>query len=586
MKSDRKKRPEYRINICNVLVIGAGAAGLRAAIAAHMAGKEVTILGKRLKKDAHTVLAAGGINAVLGSRDPEDTWQCHFADTIKEGYFLADPTCVEILCRESPKHVHELAEWGCPFERTKDGKLDQRYFGAHRWRRTCYAGDWTGRAILHTLVDKAEELGIEIGEHQYIWKLLSNDKECFGALSFDMQTGQITLHQADAVVLATGGHTRLWLASSSRAYENAGDGMFLALEAGCELGDMELVQFHPTGMTHPPDWAGTLVTEAVRGEGGHLLNSDGERFMQRYDKKRMELSTRDRVALANYSEILEGRGGPNGGVFLDVSHLGKEAILRQLPRMYRQFMESQLLDISKEPMEVAPTAHYSMGGVVVDASTHSTPVQGLYCVGEMTTGVHGANRLGGNSLAETVVFGKIVGEQAANYSHNLKVQKRDSDLVKQAIADLNNLIQEGDEFTKPIQREIRKVMWEHCGVKRTKESLDEGLQKLEALEVRAARADVRPSAEGFQDLAYACDLRGSLVTAKATILAALWRQESRGAHQREDFQETDPGFLRNHRVSWNGGGLKESEVPAPPIPDALKKYISEDELEIDGRLLE
>lgn len=203
MKSDRKRRPEYRINICNVLVIGAGAAGLRAAIAAHMAGKEFTILGKRLKKDAHTVLAAGGINAVLGSRDPEDTWQCHFADTMKEGYFLADPTCVEILCKESPKHVHELAEWGCPFERTEDGKLDQRYFGAHRWRRTCYAGDWTERAILHTLVGKAEELGIEIGEHQYIWKLLSNDKECFGALSFDMQTGQITLHQADAVTLHT-----------------------------------------------------------------------------------------------------------------------------------------------------------------------------------------------------------------------------------------------------------------------------------------------------------------------------------------------------------------------------------------------
>lgn len=584
MTATQKHR--YRINVCNVLVIGAGGAGLRAAIAAHEAGKEVCVLGKRMKKDAHTVLAAGGINAVLGTRDPQDSWECHFADTIKEGYYLADPKAVEILCRESPARVQELADWGCPFALTADGKIDQRYFGAHRWRRTCYAGDWTGRAVLHTLVDRVEKLGLEIGEHQYVWSLLAHENECFGALSFDLQTGEITVHQADAVVIATGGHTRLWLSSSSRAHENGGDGMHLALKAGAQLADMELVQFHPTGMTHPPEWAGILVTEAVRGEGGHLKNSKGERFMSKYDPKRMELSTRDRVALANYSEIQAGRGGPNGGVFLDVSHLGKEAILKQLPRMYRQFMESQLLDISKEPMEVSPTAHYSMGGVVVDAETHATCVKGLFAVGELTSGVHGANRLGGNSLAETVVFGKIVGEQAAHYSHNLTLQKRNREIVNQGIEELYSLIQEGKEFVKPIQRELRTCMWEHCGVVRSQERLAQGLKKLAELEKRAAQADVRPTAEGFQDLAHACDLRAALVSAKATLLGALWREESRGAHQREDFPQTLDKFVKNCRFSYDGSELKIEEHAVPPIPGALQAHVDEEELEIHGRLLE
>ena len=266
-----------RTNVTNILVIGSGGAGLRAAIAAHQKGAEVVVLGKRLRKDAHTVLAAGGINAALATVDAEDTWQQHFADTLKEGYFLGDPLSVEILTREAPELVKELDYWGCDFNRTPSGEIDQRFFGAHKYRRTCYAGDYTGRAIINTLVDKVEELGIPIHENQYVWRLLVHDKICFGAMAFNIQSGERTAYLADAVILAAGGHTRIWRWSSSRRDENTGDGVYLALKAGCRVADMELVQFHPTGMVWPENMAGTLVTEAVRGEGGHLLNNHGER---------------------------------------------------------------------------------------------------------------------------------------------------------------------------------------------------------------------------------------------------------------------------------------------------------------------
>src|SRR6185436_15354870 len=337
-----------RTHTANVLVIGSGGAGLRAAIAAHQAGAEVVVVGKRPRLDAHTVLASGGINAALGTRDPEDSWQQHFADTLAEGYLLGDPRVVEIVAREAPAAVEELAEWGCGFARTDDGRIDQRFFGAHRWRRTCYAGDYSGRALLHTLADKVAALGISVVDEHYVSQLLIADGACFGAMAFDLHDGSRTAFVADAVVLCGGGHTRIWRRSSSRRDENFGEAMALALRAGCRVKDMELVQFHPTGMVAPEEAAGTLVTEAVRGEGGHLYNANNERFMARYDPARMELSTRDRVAHANYTEIAEGRGGPNGGVFLDITHVGKERILAKLPRMYRQFIEFQMLDISRE----------------------------------------------------------------------------------------------------------------------------------------------------------------------------------------------------------------------------------------------
>jgi succinate dehydrogenase / fumarate reductase flavoprotein subunit len=578
----------FRSNVANVLVIGTGAAGLRAAIAAHQAGGEVVVIGKRRREDAHTVLAAGGINAALGTVDPQDSWQQHYADTLREGYFLADPRVVELLAREAPAAVLELADWGAPFARLPDGRLDQRFFGAHRWRRTCYAGDWTGRAILRALTAKVAELGISVIDDQYVSQLLVADGTCFGALAFDLESGERTVFLADAVVLAAGGHTRIWRRSSSRRDENTGDGMYLALRAGCRLADMELVQFHPTGMVAPEEAAGTLVTEAVRGEGGQLKNALGERFMARYDPERMELSTRDRVALANYTEITQGRGGPNGGVFLDISHIGKDRILERLPRMYRQFLELQMLDISSQPMEVAPTAHYSMGGVVVDPETHATDVAGLYAVGEVAAGLHGANRLGGNSLAETMVFGRRAGEAAAEYSASRDLQLRARHVVRAADEELSSFVRHGSEFARPLQRALRDTMWETCGVVRDQVGLQHGLDRVAELQELARDVDVRPSSEGYADLAHALDLRASLMAAEASLLGALARRESRGAHQRRDFPQLDTDLRVNFRTRLDGTShLTITAQPVPPVPPELASWTESGEvLGVAGRLLE
>jgi succinate dehydrogenase / fumarate reductase flavoprotein subunit len=577
-----------RSNVANVLVIGTGAAGLRAAIAADQAGSEVVVIGKRRRDDAHTVLAAGGINAALATVDPQDSWQQHYADTLREGYFLADPRVVELMATEAPAAVLELAEWGAPFARTPDGRLDQRFFGAHRWRRTCYAGDWTGRAILRTLAAKVAELGLTVIDDQYVSQLLVSDGVCFGALAFDLETGERTVFLADAVVLAAGGHTRIWRRSSSRRDENTGDGMYLALRAGCRLQDMELVQFHPTGMVAPEEAAGTLVTEAVRGEGGQLKNALGERFMARYDPERMELSTRDRVALANYTEIAEGRGGPNGGVFLDITHLSKDAILEKLPRMYRQFLEYQMLDISQQPMEVAPTAHYSMGGVVVDPDTHATDVAGLYAVGEVAAGLHGANRLGGNSLAETVVFGRRAGQAAARYSASRDLQLRARDIVRAADQELSSFIRHGRQFARPLQRALRDTMWERCGVVRDQARLQHGLERVAELRELAGEVDVRPTSEGYTDLAHALDLRASLSAAEATLLGALARAESRGAHQRRDHPELSPELRVNFQTRLDAGGrLTTTTQPVPPAPLELQALAdATQDVSVAGRLLE
>ncbi|MDX1615171.1 MAG: FAD-binding protein [Candidatus Promineifilaceae bacterium] len=582
----------HRTNVSNVLIIGAGGGGLRAAIAAHEAGSEVTIVTKRGRTDAHTVLAAGGINAALGTVDPEDSWQQHFADTVHEGYFLSDSETVQLMVREAPAALLELADWGADFARLPDGRLDQRFFGAHTYRRTAYAGDYTGREIVKTLAHQVIDRGIPIHENQYVSHLLVSGRGakavCFGVLAFDLATGARTLYLADAVILAAGGHTRIWRRSSSRRDENTGDAMALALRAGVELADMELVQFHPTGMVAPETMAGTLVTEAVRGEGGRLYNAQGERYMARYDPERMELSTRDRVALANYTEIVEGRSGPNGGVFLDISHLPKETIIAKLPRMYRQFLEAQMLDISKEKMEVAPTAHYSMGGVVIDPATHATRVTGLYAVGEGTSGLHGANRLGGNSLAEIVVFGRHAGEAAAAHSRALPAQTRDAGTVAAAHAELDALIRPGEELARPLQRAIRNAMWETAGVVRDEAGLRHGRERLAQIRQASRRLDVRPNSEGYKDLALALDLRGSLLAAEATLLSALARTESRGAHQRRDYPKTDPVLRVNFIVELGQqGGLVLSRRPVKPVPDELREWTEgQEELAVAGRLLE
>ncbi len=579
----------YRTHVSNVLVIGSGAAGLRAAIAADQAGAQVLVIGKRRRLDAHTVLASGGINAVLGTRDPEDSWQQHFADTVKEGYRLGDPRVVEILVTEAPDAIRELAEWGCPFALTEEGAIDQRFFGAHRWRRTCYAGDYTGRAVLQTLAKKTADLRIPVVEDHYISALLVADGACFGAFGFDLHTGDRTTFLADAVVLCGGGHTRLWRRSSSRRDENFGEGMFLGLTAQASVMDMELVQFHPTGMVAPPGVEGTLVTEAVRGEGGRLTNANGERFMERYDPQRMELSTRDRVALANYTEISEGRGGPNGGVFLDISHRDKSYIIKRLPRMYRQFIEHQMLDISESPMEVAPTAHYSMGGLVVEPETHGTDVAGLYAAGECTAGMHGANRLGGNSLSETVVFGRRAGSAAASFALSTEVTLRPKRVISAASDQIDELIHSGNELARPVQRALRDLMWEHAGVVRSGPSLQDGLAQLYGLRSVLGDIDVRYSDEGWADLAQTLDLRAGLTMAEATLKGALVRTETRGCHIRADAPQLDPDLQVNlvFRVDGEGHVGDPWAADVPPIPAALEEWVSgTDDVMLGGRLLE
>jgi succinate dehydrogenase flavoprotein subunit len=573
----------HRTETANVLVIGTGAAGWRAAIAATQAGAQARLLGKRPQLDAHTVLASGGINAALGTRDPEDSPEQHFADTWREGYFLGNPRMIEIMARESPAIVRELADWGCDFARTPDGELDQRYFGAHKWRRTCYAGDFTGRAIQRTVAAKGAELGIAVEDDQYVSRLLVADGTCFGALAFDLHTGERTVHLADAVVLATGGHTRLWRRSSSRRDENYGDGLRLALEAGCRLMDMELVQFHPTGMVHPEEAAGTLVTEAVRGEGGVLRNALGERYMERYDAERLELSSRDRVSLANYTEIVEGRGGPHGGVFLDISHRPKSYIAEKLPRMYRQFIEWQMLDISREPMEVAPTAHYSMGGIVVDPETHATDVPGLYAAGECVGGLHGANRLGGNSLGEALIAGRAAGVAAAAFSTQREMFSRSRQAINEALDELDDLTRPGEELGRPLQRRLRDLMWENAGVVRTEDGLRKGLNELASIREASALVDVRPGAEGWTDLAHALDLRAGLVAAEATLRSSIERRETRGAQIRADYPGLDPSLQVNLHVDAR---MEPWAVPVPPVPGELRAW-AEQPLEVGAeRLLE
>ena len=579
----------HTTQISNVLIIGSGGAGLRAAIEAKQQGMDVIVLGKRQRTDVHTVLAAGGINAAFGNVDPDDSWEQHFADTYIEGYGLSEPEVVEIMAKESPALVEEIDKWGANFAKLENGKIDQRFFGAHTYRRTCYSGDYTGRSILFALINKAKSLDIPIYDSQYVSDLLVDDNVCFGAMAFDIQSGERTVYLADSVIIAAGGHTRLWRKSSSRRNENTGDGFFLGLKAGCKLSDMEMVQFHPTGMVIPEEMAGTLVTEAVRGEGGKLINSDGERFMKNYDSDRMELSTRDRVAMANYTEIVEGRGSPNGGVYLDISHKGKDFIIEKLPRMYRQFLDTLMIDISKSPMEVSPTAHYSMGGIVVTPEEHWTGVEGLYAAGEVTAGLHGANRLGGNSLAEILIFGKRAGDAASKRSKEIDVHIRSKKVIQQAHDNLNSSIKNGTEVARPLQRDLRNIMWEYGGVVKSGEKLKKGLDKLKSLKDASKDLDVRPDSEGYQDLMLAFDLEASIISSEATLLSALNREESRGAHQREDFKDLEKNQTLNIRIELEKDTkIKLSKDKTPPLRKELKNLISRTEEinNFEGMLLE
>lgn len=550
-----------------MLVVGTGGSGLRAAIELAERGIDVLLVGKRPKGDAHTTLAAGGINAALATMDPEDSWQQHAADTLTESYLLADPVTVRIVTEGAAESIKDLERYGMAFARERDGRISQRFFGAHTFRRTAFAGDYTGLELQRTLVNRAAQLAIPVMDSVYVTKLLVGDNVVFGAYGFDLLDGtRYTVH-ADAVILATGGHTRIWRRTSSRRDENTGDSFRLAFEAGGRIRDPELVQFHPSGLIEPEDSAGTLVSEAARGEGGILRNALGERFMTRYDPERMELSTRDRVALAAYTEIKEGRGTPRGGVWLDVSHLPRTQIMERLPRVYQTLMELQLRDITTEPIEVAPTAHYSMGGVWVRAVDHGTDVEGLYAIGEASSGLHGANRLGGNSLIELLVYGKIAARAAATHSTGLTAQNRCRRALSDARDEVDALLSaNGPENVRFLQRAIRNTMSEHAGVVRDEQGLRAGLDEIAEIEGRAVDMAVHPDIAGFADLAHAFDLLGGILAARATLDAALERRETRGCHNRSDYPDLDDSLQVN--LVWSGPGRVEHE-PVADVPEEI-----------------
>lgn len=565
-----------------VLVIGTGGAGLRAAIELAEAGVDVLAVGKRPKQDAHTSLAAGGINAALATMDPEDSWQQHAADTLKESYLLADPRTVGIVAKGAAQGIDDLERYGMAFAREQDGRISQRFFGAHKFRRTAFAGDYTGLEIQRALIRRAEQLQIPVLEGVYITRLLAEDGAVFGAYGFDLADGTRYLIHADAVILATGGHTRIWRRTSSRRDENMGDSFRLAVDAGARLRDPELVQFHPSGIIEPENAAGTLVSEAARGEGGILRNAEGERFMSRYDPARMELSTRDRVALASYTEIKEGRGTAKGGVWLDVSHLPRQTIMTRLPRVYQTMLDLQMLDITRDPIEIAPTAHYSMGGVWVRPEDHSTDVRGLYAIGEASSGLHGANRLGGNSLIELMVFGRITGRAAAAYSRSLAAQPRSAAAIERARAEIDDLLAaDGPENVRALQRAIRNTMTEHAGVVRDEAGLLAGLAELASIERRMRDVGVHPDIAGFQDLAHAFDLKAAALAARATLEAALERRETRGCHNRGDYPDQDPALQVNLVWSPTTGITRES---IPGIPAEISTLMQE--VSTEGKLAE
>ncbi len=572
----------------NVLIIGCGGAGLRAAIEVKMSGLNVKVLGKRLKSDAHTSLAAGGINAALGNLDHNDSWKQHFIDTYIEGYGIGDPSHIEIMVKEAPDFVKEVDNWGANFEKLPNGKLDQRFFGAHKYRRTCYSGDYSGQSILNALLKKSSLLGIPIDDEQYVTDLLVKNNVCFGAVSFNIKNGQKCINLADSVVLCTGGHTRIWKINSSRKYENNGDGLYLGLKAGCSLIDMEMVQFHPTGMVLPEEIAGTLVTEAVRGEGGRLLNINGERFMKKYDKKRMELSTRDRVALANYTEILEGRCTANGGVFLDISHRDKEFIMRKLPRIYNQFLEYQNLDISQKPMEVAPTAHYSMGGIKVDADNHSACVEGLFAAGEVAGGLHGANRLGGNSLSEILVFGSRAGLAAVNYSRNSSKSLSCELVIKKCLNSIDEIMHSGKNEIEPMERDLQSLMWLNCGVVKDEQKLKDAIKSILKIKNKSQSLVINIENGNYRDLISAYNLKASIISAEATLLSSLNRKESRGSHQRNDYKLIRKKENVNYIVRLKNNELEISKQSTKDVPKEFKnyKFILESKNELKGKLLE
>ena len=592
---------EYETHEYDVLVVGAGGAGLRAAIEASALGAKTALICKSLLGKAHTVMAEGGIAAAMGNVWPEDNWQVHFRDTMRGGKMLNNWRMAQLHAQEAPDRVLELERWGALFDRTKDGRILQRDFGGHRYARLAHVGDRTGLEMIRTLQQHAVHNGIDVFMECTISRLLKDGDGIAGAVGYRRETGEILVFKTKAVVLATGGIGKAWKVTSN-SWEYTGDGHSLAYWAGADLIDMEFVQFHPTGMVWPPSVRGILVTEGVRGDGGTLRNSENERFMFKYipeffkaetadteeeadrwyddksNRRTPDLLPRDEVARAINSEVKAGRGSPHGGVFLDIaSRRSPDYIKRRLPSMYHQFMKLADVDITKVPMEVGPTCHYVMGGVRVDADTAASTVPGLYAAGECAGGMHGANRLGGNSLSDLLVFGRRAGVGAAEYALGLGVAPSPdySDLEMLVGEMLGHFERDGEENPYAIQKDLQETMQELVGIIRTQGELQQALAKLDELKERAEQAGVEGNRHYNPGWHLAMDLHSLLAVSEAVCRAALLRQESRGGHTREDYPTTDPEWGRvNVAVRQAGdGSMQIQKEPLPQMPAELRDLV-------------
>src|SRR6266513_2648833 len=592
--------PDYKTHTYDVLIVGAGGAGLRAAIEAAASGLSVGLVCKSLLGKAHTVMAEGGIAAALANVDDRDNWKVHFADTMRGGQYVNNWRMAELHAKEAPDRVRELEAWGAMFDRTKDGRILQRNFGGHRYPRLAHVGDRTGLEMIRTLQDHGIHRGMEVHMECTIVTLLKNGERVVGAFGYERERGRFKLFRAKAVVLATGGICRAFKITSN-SWEYTGDGHTLAYDAGADLIDMEFVQFHPTGMVWPPSVRGILVTEGVRGEGGVLKNNTGERFMFRYmpdmfkgdyadteadsdawvkgDRKKNrrppELLTRDAVATAITKDIAEGRGTPHGGVILDIaSKQSPDYIKQKLPSMYHQFKELAQVDITTDPMEIGPTTHYMMGGVKVDAETQESTVPGLYAAGEVGGGMHGANRLGGNSLSDLLVFGRRAGQYAATKrSAPAKIPDAEIDnAMREALAPFER----GGENPYAVQAALQAIMQRDAGIIRDKRGLENALAELEKLGDRARKVGVTGSREYNPGWHTAIDLQSLLIVSEATARAALERTESRGGHTRSDYPDSDEKQAREQIViKKEGNRMAVRREQQPPIPPEFMALIKE-----------
>jgi len=592
----------------DVIVIGAGGAGLRAAIEASGAGVSVGLICKSLLGKAHTVMAEGGMAAAMGHNDDRDNWKVHFSDTMRGGQYVNNWRMAELHAKEAPDRVRELESWGAVFDRTKDGRINQRNFGGHRYPRLAHVGDRTGLELIRTLQDHGIHQGIEVYMEVTVLSLLKDGERVIGCLAYEREHGRFRIYKAKAVILATGGIGRAYKITSN-SWEGTGDGHALAYDAGAELIDMEFIQFHPTGMVWPPSVRGILVTEGVRGEGGILRNSEGKRFMfddipdnykdqtsdteeegwryvtgDKNARRPPELLTRDHVARCIMREVKAGRGSPHGGVYLDIAWIKEkikdapEHIKKKLPSMYHQFKQLANLDITTTPMEVGPTTHYVMGGIRVNADTQESTVPGLFAAGECAAGINGANRLGGNSLSDLIVFGKRAGEHAAIFAKENRHGTLDNAAIEQtAKAALEPFDRDGGENPYTIQHDLQEMMQANVGIVREHDEMVEALNGLDALKSRAARTFVPGNIDFNPGWHTALDLHNLLIVSEAIARAAIERKESRGGHFREDFPGKDPEFAKfNYSLKKSAdGGMEISKIPIPEMPAELKAIIEE-----------